>query len=106
MLGGYPRVFTEARITSRMVRCRGVSTACWAGREVSLLSLMPPNVTPGADNFKHLFEACHGRLRVNATCRHLLVHIDQTFATRTGERLYSNVLSKEGNGHDDHRDGA
>jgi hypothetical protein len=64
MLGGYPRLVTDARITSRMVRWRGVRTDS-AGREgrsesaaLVSLSLIRPNVAAFGLDFKHVFEAC------------------------------------------------
>src|SRR6516225_8467290 len=99
MLGGYPRVVTEARITSKMVRCRWVSP----GWRLSLLSLMGANVTAPADIFKHVFEVCRVRdLARNRTCRCPLIHIDQTFGHRTHDRLYSNTGAKDAGGRDAH----
>src|ERR1700761_2291681 len=64
MLGGYPRLVTDARITSRMVRWRGVSvdSADRKGRSESAsgvsLSLIRPNVAPLRRDIKHVFEVC------------------------------------------------
>src|SRR5271156_6693938 len=64
MLGGYPRLVTDARITSRMVRWRGVSVDSVAreGRSESAsgvsLSLIRPNVAAFDRYIKHVFEAC------------------------------------------------
>src|SRR5271170_3769826 len=64
MLGGYPRLVTDARITSRMVRWRGVSvdSADREGRSDSAsgvsLSLIRPNVAAFWGDIKHVFEVC------------------------------------------------
>lgn len=63
MLGGYPRVVTDSRMTFKMVRCRWVSdesTACSRAlepvAEVSLLSLMALNVACCNPRIKHVFD--------------------------------------------------
>src|ERR1700743_2309266 len=64
MVGGYPRLVTDARITSRMVRWRGVSvdSVDREGRSVSAsrvsLSLIRPNVAAFRQYIKHVFEVC------------------------------------------------
>src|ERR1700733_12351769 len=63
MLGGYPRLVTEARMTFSMVRCRSVSDESMERKrpsaradEVSLLSLMALNVAARKPRIKHVFD--------------------------------------------------
>src|SRR6187431_2816656 len=70
MLGGYPRLVTEARMTCRIVRCRSVSPPSGARRSWVLSgpavvvrvsvrsSLMAPNVVAERPRIKHVFEVC------------------------------------------------
>src|SRR3984885_5419828 len=64
MLGGYPRLVTDARIPSRMVRWRGVrvDSVDREGRSESAsrvsLSLIWPNVAAFRPDIKHVFEVC------------------------------------------------
>src|SRR6516225_4802297 len=64
MLGGYPRLVTEARMTSRIVRCRCVSPespdrALRSGSPPGeSLSLIRTNVARSSLDIKHVFEAC------------------------------------------------
>ena len=64
MLGGYPRLVTEARMTSRIVRCRWVSPespdrALRPGSASGVsLSLIRTNVAASHLDIKHVFEAC------------------------------------------------
>src|SRR3984957_17220714 len=64
MLGGYPRLVTDARITSGMVRWRGVrvDSVDREGRSGSAprvsLSLIGPHVARFGQDMKHVFEGC------------------------------------------------
>jgi hypothetical protein len=64
MLGGYPRLLTDARMTSKIVRCRGVSTESADREERSgsasgvSLSVIRANVVVFRRDFKHVFDAC------------------------------------------------
>src|SRR6201994_7159 len=101
MLGGYPRLVTDARITSRMVRWRGVSvdSADREGRSESAsgvsLSLIWPNVAGFRQDIKHVFEVCRVLLvRRPAKAvggwlyrRHRVQQFDHMFGFRTHYRL-------------------
>jgi hypothetical protein len=63
MLGGYPRVDTDSRMTVKMVRCRWVSDESTERNrpsepvaEVLLLSLMALNVAAWRPRIKHVFD--------------------------------------------------
>jgi hypothetical protein len=79
MLGGYPRLLTDARMTSKIVRCRGVSTESAdregrSGPALGLsLSIIRGNVVVFSRDFKHVFDACRifppgGRLNLSVSC--------------------------------------
>jgi hypothetical protein len=101
MLGGYPRLVTEARMTSRIVRCRSVSPespdrALRADSESGVsLSLIRTNVAASGPDIKHVFEACRvpvdvaGRKVVGAVSYRLLCvqQFDHMFGIRTHYRL-------------------
>src|SRR6201996_5616711 len=122
MLGGYPRLVTDARITSRMVRCRGVSvdSADREGRSESasgvLLSLIWPNVAGFRQDIKHVFEVCRVLL-VRRPAKavgggfyrlHRVQQFDHMFGFRTHYRLcFEQVIDYKAdwrNAHDAHRD--
>src|SRR6202042_3172821 len=101
MLGGYPRLVTDARITSRMVRWRGVrvDSVDREGRSESAsrvsLSLIRPNVAAFRQDIKHVFEACRvslvqGSLNAVGATFYRLRHVqqfDHMFGFRTHYRL-------------------
>ena len=101
MLGGYPRLVTEARMTSRIVRCRCVSPespdrALRSGSPPGeSLSLIRTNVARSSLDIKHVFEACRIFTRVTArkvvggvAYRLLRVQqFDHMFGIRTHYRL-------------------
>ncbi|BBY32108.1 hypothetical protein MMIN_01690 [Mycolicibacter minnesotensis] len=62
MLGGYPRSFTEARMTLRIVRCRAVNAESGPAA-LLVLSLMRPNLVVYLRLIKHVFEVCRAGVR-------------------------------------------
>src|ERR1700735_4095893 len=101
MLGGCPRLVTDARITSRMVRWRGVrvDSVDRAGRSESAsrvsLSLIWPNVAAFRQDIKHVFEVCRvllvqGSAEAVGAAFYRLRHVqqfDHMFGFRTHYRL-------------------
>ena len=101
MLGGYPRLVTEARMTSRIVRWRSVSpeSADRALRSGSLpgvsLSLIWTNVAALSFDIKHVFEVCRGvalaaAAKVVGAVSYRLLRVqqfDHMFGIRTRYRL-------------------
>src|ERR1700733_9341797 len=113
MLGGYPRVVTDARITSKMVRWRGVSadSADRGARSDSTsgvsLSLIRTNVATFCLYIKHVFEVCRdlprqtpGKSVGGRPYRHQRVQqFDHMFGFRTHYRLlFEQVIDHEPTG--------
>src|ERR1700733_14580361 len=113
MLGRYPRLVTDARITSRMVRWRGVrvDSVDREGRSESAsrvsLSLIRPNVAAFRQDIKHVFEVCRVSLvqrsskAVGARFYRLrrVQQFDHMFGIRTHYRLcFEQVIEQKPTG--------
>src|SRR5581483_8374018 len=119
MLGGYPRLLTEARMTSKIVRCRSVSTES-AGRALRSgpapwvsLSLIWTNVAALSINIKHVFEACRRplsrkscrcRALTSAACATVRSHVRKSNTLSITIRTSDRPRAERRNAHDAHRD--